>query len=363
MSKWTALAAPALRLLDPERAHAAAVAALRITPLPEPRPDDERLAVEAFGLSFPNPLGLAAGFDKNGTVAAKALALGFGHTEIGTVTPVPQPGNLRPRVFRLPADAAVINRYGFNNVGHAAAHAPLALRRKGAGLVGVNVGANKDTVDRTADYVAGIRRFADVADYFALNVSSPNTPGLRDLQEAAALDDLLARTVETRDRGAARYGRKPVLLKIAPDLDRAALDAIVAAARRRTVDGIIVSNTTITRPPGLHDLATARELGGLSGRPLFALSTQMLAETYLRVDGAFPLVGVGGIDSPAAAWTKIRAGATLIQLYSGLIYAGLGLIAAIKSDVLRRLGENGTVLASHVGVDAPAWCRVPKSGA
>lgn len=355
MTRWTALVAPTLRLLGPERAHAAAIALLRLTPLPDRRPDHAHLAVEAFGLSFPNPVGLAAGFDKNGTVADKALALGFGHTEIGTVTPYPQPGNPRPRVFRLPADAAVINRYGFNNVGHTVAHTTLAGRRHGAGLVGVNVGANKSSTDRTADYVAGIERFADVADYLALNVSSPNTPGLRDLQEAAALDDLLARAVEARDHGAARHGRKPLLLKIAPDLDLAALDAVIDVARRRNIDGLIVSNTTVSRPTGLRDGTTALEPGGLSGRPLFALSTRMLAQTYVRVDGAFPLVGVGGIDSPAAAWTKIRAGATLIQLYSGLIYAGLGLVEAIKIEVLRRLGEGNTALSAHVGADAQAW--------
>lgn len=348
-----------LRRLDPERAHAAAVMLLRHVPLPVPEPDPPQLSVRAFGLTFPNPVGLAAGFDKDAAASHAMPALGFGFAEVGTLTPTPQPGNPRPRVFRLLADGAVINRYGFNGAGHVLAHRRLSARR-GPGIIGVNIGANKDTADRIADYVAGITRFADVADYFALNVSSPNTPGLRDLQAEAALDTLLARCIAARDGLSARHGRKPVLLKIAPDLRPTDLDAIVAVARRRKADGMIVANTTVARPPGLRDPAAA-EPGGLSGRPLFAPSTRVLAEAYLRVEQAFPLIGVGGVDSPAAAWAKIRAGASLIQLYSGLIYAGPGLVADIKRGLAADLTRRGTSLADEVGIDARSWAAGEQS--
>ena len=273
------------------------------------------------------------------------------------MTPRPQPGNARPRVFRLAADRAVINRYGFNNAGHAPAHARLAARRRSGAVVGVNLGANKDAADRVADYVAGIDRFADVADYLTLNVSSPNTPGLRDLQATLALDELLARTLAARDAATERHGRKPLLLKIAPDLDDAALDDIVAVARRRGVDGMIVSNTTLSRPSGLRSGA-AQEAGGLSGRPLFALSTRMLAAAFLRVDGAFPLIGVGGIDSAETAWAKITAGASLIQLYSGLVFAGPALVEDIKRGLADRLKAHGTGWSGVVGADAQAWAAL-----
>lgn len=338
---------PLLLRLDPETAHRAAVAAMRTAPALPQKPDAPALAVEAFGLRFPNPVGLGAGFDKSGDLGEAAFRYGFGFTEVGTLTPQPQSGNPRPRVFRLPEARGVINRYGFNNDGHEAAWRRLSGRRRG-GILGINVGANKDAADRTADYVAGITRFAPVADYFALNVSSPNTPGLRDLQAAQALDELLARSLAARDAVSGAHGRKPVLLKIAPDLDLASLDDIVAVARRRGIDGLIVSNTTISRPDTLRD-PEARESGGLSGRPLFNLSTRMLAEAFRRVEGQFPLVGVGGIDSPATAVAKIRAGATLLQLYSGLVYEGLGLVTQIKQELLRVTADEGKPLQALIG--------------
>lgn len=343
------LAAPLLRLLDPETAHRATIAALKFPPPRAPAPDDPRLAVSAFGLDFPNPIGLAAGFDKNAEVPDAMLGFGFGFVEVGTLTPRAQAGNPRPRAFRLAEDRAVINRYGFNNEGHAPALARLSKRRRG-GIVGVNIGANKDAADRVADYVAGVRAFADVASYFAINVSSPNTPGLRDLQEPEALSDLLARVIDARD--AARL-RRPLLLKIAPDLTLAQLDNIVRVARERRIDGMIVSNTTISRPASLRS-TFAKESGGLSGAPLFDLSTRMLAQTYLRVEGQFPLIGVGGVDSAEAALAKIEAGATLAQLYSALAYEGPGVIARIKRGLLDALARDGSSLAAKIGVRASA---------
>ncbi|MBX6425182.1 MAG: quinone-dependent dihydroorotate dehydrogenase [Variibacter sp.] len=352
------LARRVLDRLDSEDGHALALKALRLAPLPAAGADDARLAVEAFGLAFPNPVGLAAGFDKNGEVIDAVLRLGCGFAEVGTVTPLPQPGNPRPRLFRLCADEGVINRFGFNSEGHAAVLARLRARR-GGGIVGVNIGANKDAADRAADYAAGVRAFAPVASYFVVNVSSPNTPGLRDLQQAAALDDLLARVLAARDERPPAE-RRPVLLKIAPDLALCDLDDVVRIARARGVDGMIVSNTTVTRPASLKDRATAREPGGLSGRPLFPLSTRMLAETFVRVEGAFPLIGVGGIDSGEAAWAKIAAGATLIQLYSGLVFHGVGLIRRIKRHLAERLSAEGLAsLAPVVGRDAARLTAEP----
>jgi dihydroorotate dehydrogenase len=304
------------------------------------------------------------------------IKLGFGFVEVGTVTPQPQAGNPRPRLFRLPRDKAVINRLGFNSEGADAVLRRLAaragavsvpeegetasepsrltglLRRSGAhfagqgGIVGVNIGANKDSVDRIADYVRLIEMFAPVASYFTVNISSPNTPGLRDLQQAQVFDELTARVVEARQRVSRQAGPTPVLIKIAPDLTLSELDDIVGIARARRVDGMIVGNTTIARPPSLRDQAIAHEAGGLSGRPLFALATRMLAETYVRVEGAFPLVGAGGIDSGAAALAKIRAGACLIQLYSALVFRGIALVAAIRSDLSNALQRGG-----HAGID------------
>ena len=349
------LARPLLHALDPEDAHGLAIKMLKFAPLPPAAPDDPRLGLRMFGLNFPNPVGMAAGFDKNAEVPDALLHLGFGFVEVGTITPEPQPGNPRPRLFRLDADHGVINRLGFNSQGADAALRRLAARAGSGGIVGINVGANKDSADRVADYVRLIERFAAVASYVTVNISSPNTPGLRDLQQAAVLDDLLARVVDARERVSPRSGPTPVLLKIAPDLALGDLDDVVGIARARRVDGMIVGNTTVTRPPSLHDTKTAKEAGGLSGRPLYALANRMLAETYVRVEDAFPLVGAGGIDSGATALNKIRAGASLVQLYSGLVFGGVGLVGEIKQALLAALDRDGrSSLSDYVGADAAA---------
>jgi dihydroorotate dehydrogenase len=350
---FDAVSLPLLRWFDPEDAHRLAIQGLRLLPPIRPRPDDPKLAVRAFGLNFPNPIGMAAGFDKSAEAPDALLRLGFGFVEIGSVTPKPQIGNPRPRLFRLERDEAVINRMGFNNDGADAVLRRLAARAHLGGIVGVNVGANKDSADRVADYVKLIETFAPVASYFTVNVSSPNTPGLRNLQQAAALDDLLAKVIEARERVRQNAGDTPVLLKIAPDLSLAELDDVVHIARSRRIDGMIVGNTTLARPSTLREQARAGEQGGLSGRPLFRLSTRMVAETYVRAERAFPLVGVGGIDTGGAALTKIRAGASLIQLYSSLIYKGLGLVDDIKNDLASTLLRTGRdTLSEIVGADA-----------
>jgi dihydroorotate dehydrogenase len=349
------LSLPLLRWLDPEDAHRMAIQGLRFLPPIRPRPDDAKLAVRAFGLNFSNPIGMAAGFDKNAEVPDALLRLGFGFVEIGSVTPKPQSGNPRPRLFRLERDEAVVNRMGFNNDGADTVLRRLAGRAHLPGIVGVNVGANKDSPDRVADYVSLIETFAPVASYFTVNVSSPNTPGLRNLQQASALDDLLAKVIDARERVRENAGDSPVLLKIAPDLTLGELDDVVHIARSRRVDGMIVANTTLARPSSLREQNRAKEQGGLSGRPLFRLSTRMVAETYVRVEGAFPLIGVGGVDSGGAALTKIRAGASLIQLYSSLVYKGLGLVEAIKADLVSTMLRTGRdSLAEIVGADAAA---------
>ena len=355
MSALLDLALPFARLIDPETAHGLALRALSCLPARPAPADDARLRVSAFGLSFPNPVGLAAGFDKEAEVPDAMLGAGFGFVEVGTITPRPQPGNPRPRNFRLVEDRAVINRYGFNSGGHGPAKGRLTARKGRPGIVGVNVGANKESADRAADYVAGIEAFAGLATYFTANVSSPNTPGLRDLQEEKALDDLLARVIEARERFAPGI---PLLLKIAPDLALAHLDGVVQVARRRGIDGLIVSNTTISRPATLRSTHKA-ETGGLSGRPLFPLATRMLAETYVRVEGAFPLIGAGGIDSPETAIAKIEAGASLIQVYSALVYEGLGLVPRIKQVLLARLAQEGTSLAALTGRRARDMVAAP----
>jgi dihydroorotate dehydrogenase len=317
---------PALMRLDAEDAHRLALHALRAIPMPATQAIGR--PVKAFGLTFPNAVGLAAGFDKNGEAVDGLFRLGFGFVEIGSVTPRPQAGNPRPRLFRLPLDQAVINRFGFNNDGHEAVRRRLAARR-GIGIVGVNVGANRDSGDKAADYASGIRAFAALASYFTINISSPNTPGLRDLQKREALDALLARVAEAREDASRLHPRRPVLLKIAPDLSLAELDDVVAMTLKHGLDGMVVGNTTLSRPGSLKELAVAQEAGGLSGPPLFALSTQILAEVAKRVEGRFPLIGVGGIDSPAAAQAKLEAGATLVQLYTALVYHGPGLVSRI----------------------------------
>ncbi|WOJ88809.1 quinone-dependent dihydroorotate dehydrogenase [Methylocapsa polymorpha] len=351
-----ALARPILFRLDPETAHELAIKALATCPLPRARPDDPRLAVSAFGLDFPNPLGLAAGFDKNGEIVDPVLRLGFGFIEVGTITPLPQAGNPRPRLFRLTRDQAVINRLGFCGDGHVAVHARLIKSPQMRGIVGVNLGANKDSPDRTTDYVRGVEAFADVADYFTINISSPNTPGLRDLQLGDALDDLLARVLGARDAAAERFGRKPVLVKIAPDLSLEELDAVVKCARARRIDGLIVSNTTVARPARLIEMDLAGETGGLSGRPLFALSTRVLAAACLRVENQFPLIGVGGVDCAEAAFAKIEAGASLVQFYSALVFKGLPLAEDIKRGLLRLIVQKSYPrLADAIGSAASDW--------
>jgi dihydroorotate dehydrogenase len=354
------LARPLLRTLDPEDAHALAIRLLRFAPLPRVARNDPRLAMRAFGLNFPNPIGIAAGFDKNGEVPDALMRLGFGFVEIGTVTPLPQAGNPRPRLFRLDADQAVINRLGFNSEGANAVLRRLAGRANVGGIVGINVGANKEAADRIADYVQLIERFAALASYVTVNISSPNTPGLRTMQQAAVLDDLLARVVDARERVAPASGPTPVLLKIAPDLSLGDLDEVVGIARSRRVDGMIVGNTTIARFPNLRETATAKEAGGLSGRPLFALANRILAETYVRAEGVFPLIGAGGIDSGAAALAKIRAGASLIQLYSALVFRGLGLIGEIKNALVAAMDrERRNGLKEFIGADAAAVTAEP----
>jgi len=331
------LARPVLLSTDPETGHNLAIAALKALPLPSCGADDRLLAVSAFGLSFPNPVGLAAGFDKNAEVPDAALRLGFGFVEVGGVTPKPQPGNPKPRVFRLVPDEAVINRYGLNSDGVEAVARRLAARGRRGGIVGVNIGPNKDSTDRVADYGLLVERLAPHVSYLSVNVSSPNTPGLRDLQQASFLDEVLARCIEARDKAAP--GR-PILVKIAPDLSLDGLDDMVRVSRQRGIDGMIVSNTTIDRPASLKDQTTAKEAGGLSGRPLFDKATKMLAETFRRVEGQFPLVGVGGIASAEDAYAKIAAGATLVQLYSAMVFKGFGLVGEIKEGIIARLARD-----------------------
>jgi dihydroorotate dehydrogenase len=347
------MARPLLRMLDEEHAHRLAIVALKLPPFVKLVADDPRLAVRVFGLNFPNPLGMAPGFDKHAEVPDALLRLGFGFVEVGTVTPLPQAGNPRPRLFRLDRDQGVINRLGFNSEGADAVLRRLAARVHRGGIVGVNIGANRNSTDRIADYVRSIETFAPVASYFTVNISSPNTPGLRELQQGRAFDALLACVMDARARTSRAAGTTPVLIKIASDLTLGELDDIVGAARRYRVDGMIVGNTTVSRPPALHDRVMAKEAGGLSGRPLFALATRMLAETYVRVENAFPLVGTGGIDSGKAATAKIRAGACLLQLYSALVFHGLRLIPAIKSDLSNELRRGGHAsLDEIVGTDA-----------
>jgi dihydroorotate dehydrogenase len=332
--------------LDPERAHGLALRAIATGLVPHLAfPHDPRLRRQVLGLDFPNPLGLAAGLDKNAAAPNALLGLGFGFVEVGTVTPRPQRGNPRPRLFRLERDEAIINRLGFNNGGYEAAHRRLAARRR-RGIVGANVGANRDSGDRIGDYAAGVARFADVADYLVINISSPNTPGLRDLQEHAALVTLLAAVTAARGRAAKRL---PLLLKIAPDLDETALALIAETALSAGVDGMIVTNTTTSRD-GVSDLAGAAESGGLSGRPLFRRSTAVLAKLRQLTGGRLVLVGAGGVDSPEAAFAKIAAGADLVQLYTALVFKGPGLPRAILAGLSRILAERGFAsIADAVG--------------
>ncbi len=358
---FTTVAHPLVLRLPPETAHRVTIKALSMLPVPQAPADDPRLAVKVFGLDFPNPLGLAAGFDKNGQAVDAIFRLGFGFAEVGTVTPQPQPGNLRPRVFRLTKDRGVINRLGFNSLGHAYVHRQLAARAGKPGLVAVNLGANKDSEDRVADYVAGIKAFADVADFFVINISSPNTPGLRDLQRQQELSNLLPNVLAARD---AAPGHVPVIVKIAPDLTLDELDGIIRACKTYRIDGLAISNTTLSRPEHLANHEIAKQHGGLSGRPLLHLSTLMLAQAFLRVEGAFPLIGVGGIEDAATAFAKIEAGADLIELYSALVYKGVGLVGEIKDGLLRHLSQQGLArLEEARGRKAQDWAAGKVSAA
>ena len=351
------LAKPALHALDAETAHQLTIRGLSLMPVMPAPEDDPRLSIEVFGRTFPNPVGLAAGFDKQCEVPDQLLGLGFGFVELGGVVPKPQEGNPRPRVFRLAQDEAVINRFGLNSDGLDAACRRLAQRRGRPGIVGVNIGANKDSADRIADYVLCIQRLCGLADFLTINVSSPNTPGLRDLQGEAFLDDLLARSIEARNKSEQGRHKTIILLKIAPDISLDTLDAIVATALRRGIDGLTVSNTTVARPESLKEKALASETGGLSGKPLFVPSTKLLAEAFLRVERRIPLIGVGGVDSAEAAWAKIRAGASLVQFYSAMVYKGPGLIGEIKSGLVQILASENTSLAQALGRDASAIAR------
>jgi dihydroorotate dehydrogenase len=345
------LATRMLRALPAETAHRAT---LRLTSafaplLPKPSRDNARLGVTALGLHFSNPIGLAAGFDKDAEVPDAMMKLGFGFVECGTVTPKPQSGNPLPRLFRLTEDRAVINRMGFNNCGMDRAAGRLEARRRN-GIVGINIGANKDSADRIADYAQGFTRLAPLADYVTVNVSSPNTPGLRGLQNKDELTRLLAVLTDVRTRLPARSagGGYPILLKIAPDLDSHALDEISGAVVAAGIEGVIVSNTTVARPA--LKSAQAGETGGLSGRPLFAPSTEILRQMRVRLPRSMVLIGVGGIFSGADAYEKIRAGATLVQLYTGLVYQGPGLVGRIKRELLACLARDGLAsIADAVG--------------
>lgn len=341
----SALALPFLRLMDPEQAHQATLLALKTGLGPCGKKDPEALGIDLLGMHFPNPLGIAAGFDKNGEVPDAMLKLGFGFAEVGTTTPRPQSGNPKPRIFRLQQDRAVINRLGFNNEGHEAMEARLKKRAGKGGIVGVNLGANKDTEDKAADYVIGIKRFESLASYFTVNVSSPNTPGLRGLQSRAELEDLLARVLEARE------GRTPVLLKIAPDLVYEEREDIAAVVLESGVDGLIVSNTTIARD-GLVSGRHADETGGLSGAPLMEMATDVLADMRRLTKGTIPLIGVGGVSSGTDAYKKIRAGASLVQLYTALTFQGADLVTKIKRDLASNLKRDGYKrLEDAIGVD------------
>ncbi|MGG7564661.1 quinone-dependent dihydroorotate dehydrogenase [Rhodovulum sp. DZ06] len=342
-----ALALPLLHRLDPEDAHAWALRALALAPGSGPASSDA-LETELWGLRFPNPIGIAAGFDKNATAVRAALrATGAGFMEVGAVTPRPQAGNPRPRLFRLTEDRAVINRFGFNNEGMEAVAARMEALPELPGIVGVNLGANKDSEDRGADFVAVLRRFAECADFFTVNVSSPNTEKLRDLQGKAALDRLLADCLAARDEGAPG---KPVLLKIAPDLDDQGLEDVAEACAAHAVDGIIATNTTLSRD-GLRS-PHAHEGGGLSGAPLFEKSTAMLRRLALLTERKAPLIGVGGVADADQAYAKIKAGASLVQLYSAMVYGGAGLPGRIAEGVAERLARDGfTHVSQAVGAD------------
>jgi dihydroorotate dehydrogenase len=335
---------PLVFRLDPERAHRLTIAALKLrtgTGFPPEPPATPSLETTVAGLRFPNPVGLAAGFDKDAEVPEQMLSLGFGFVEVGTLTPRPQAGNPTPRLFRLPDDRAVINRMGFNNRGQDEALARLTPRARWHGVIGVNIGANKDSTDRIADYAEGVARMAPVADYLTVNISSPNTPGLRDLQAGGELAELLAAVRDAREPGG-----PPVFLKVAPDLDAGDPERIVRAAVDHGIDALIVANTTVSRPPlrSRH----AGEQGGLSGAPLKSLALLQLKAFRVATGGQLPLVAAGGIGSADDAWARLRAGASLVQLYSALVYEGPGLARRIVRGLEARLEREGMTSIADV---------------
>ncbi len=339
------LVRPLAFALDAERAHRLAIKALKLVPAGLPAERDLALSIRVAGFDFPNPVGLAAGFDKDAEVFRQMLGFGFGFVEVGTLTPRPQEGNPKPRLFRLAEDRAVINRMGFNNEGQAAAAARLENRDRRRGIVGVNIGADKDSTDRVADYAAGVRAMLGLADYLTVNISSPNTPGLRALQDEGALDELLAAVVEARGAG------PPVFLKVAPDLERAEVDAISKLSIERGVDALIVANTTVSRP--VLRSGHRGEAGGLSGAPLKALALERLRDFRRATGAALPLIAAGGIENGVDAFDRIRAGASLVQLYSALVYRGPGLAGEINRELKILLARNGFAsIAEAVGAAA-----------
>jgi dihydroorotate dehydrogenase len=349
---WSAAQA-GLLFLDPETAHAASLRALEAGVYPrQTKPDDPRLAQTLFGVAFPNPVGVAAGYDKDARVYNALFGIGFGFVEVGTITPKPQPGNTRPRSFRLTRERAVINRFGFNSAGHSAALTRLASRPP-RGALGVNIGANRVSADAIADYVAGVKAFGELASYLAINISSPNTPGLRNLQAPDRLNALLDAVMSAR---AGLPRPTPVLVKLAPDLHDDDIAPVMGCLVDHGVDGAILTNTTLSRE-GVPTDSHRNEAGGLSGRPLFKRSTRFLAKCYLATEGKMPLIGVGGVDSPAAAMAKIRAGASIIQLYTGLVFEGPTLLGEIKEALLAEMKVANKPLFSLVGTAAAQWAE------
>lgn len=343
---------PLIHCLPPETAHALGLSAVRFLPrMPAAR--HPALAVSALGYVFPGPIGLAAGFDKNAEATDALLAQGFSFVEAGTVTPKPQAGNPAPRLFRLAEDEAVINRLGFNSEGLSAFVKNLNGRDRSRGIVGANIGKNKDSADAAADYVESLHAVYPYADYIAINISSPNTPGLRALQKRAALDALLGELAAAREASASVHGRRvPLLLKVAPDLGHQEKEDIADKSMLHGMDGLIVGNTTLSRPISLKSW-TAAEQGGLSGKPLFDLSTQVLRDFYKLTSGRMLLVGAGGIASATDAYIKIRAGATLLQLYTAIVYQGFGVVREIENGLLALLKRDGlTHISQAVGADA-----------
>ena len=349
---------PLIFRLEPERAHRVTIAALKLMPKRRPPSFDGSLTTSIAGLGFPSPVGLAAGFDKDAEVPAAMLGLGFGFVEVGTLTPRPQSGNPKPRLFRLAEDQAVINRLGFNNRGQSAAMERLAKRDRSRGVVGVNIGANKDSPDRIADYAAGVRALAPLADYLTVNISSPNTPGLRDLQAGGELVELLAAVSEARLPGVPRSETEsgprpaslPIFLKVAPDLKPGDHERIVRAAIDSGIDALIVANTTLSRPALTSRYAN--ESGGLSGAPLAPLALDQLRRFRAASGESLPLISAGGIASAEDAWARIRAGASLVQLYSALIYHGPGLARRIATGLTAILAREGIPnISDAVGIE------------